>query len=83
MILSEGKWQSCPPNTFLKPFSISAMPASPVEGAVGASDRLHPCPMLGVMVLSGRYGSVGWRITPIPKGFGFDSQSGHIPRLQV
>ena len=31
----------------------------------------------------GRCGSVGWRIILSPRGYGFDSRSGHIPKMQV
>ena len=31
----------------------------------------------------GQCGSVGWRVTPKPKGFGFHSWSGRVPGYQV
>ena len=37
--------------------------------------RLFPLPWPG--------GLAGWRVDRTPKGYGFDSQSGHIPRLWI
>lgn len=38
---------------------------------------------VGVGFLSWPGGSVGWSVIPYTKSFGFDSQPGHIPGLQI